>query len=140
MMPHLPLLAAILVFPLLAAGVFFWRRWRAMAALMMLAAGLCWGADLADRLGLITPSPKLTNVYDQNFVNQVVPLDNMDFHNCSFTNVTFQFDGGNFYFEQSRFIGRENIKLNDPKIINSIFLLKIIGALTPQFADSWHIS
>ena len=57
-------------------------------------------ADLTARLGL-SPSSDLALVFNQTYTNQMVEIDNKEFHNCTFENATLRYNGGPF--QNSRF-------------------------------------
>ncbi|MGH7805088.1 MAG: hypothetical protein ACREQJ_12125, partial [Candidatus Binatia bacterium] len=70
--------------------------------------------------------------------NEEVKLDGREFVGCTFSNVTFRWDGKPFLVRESKIAPNT---VNGFKTINRDFLtflslLKTLGALEPKFADS----
>jgi|HubBroStandDraft_6_1064221.scaffolds.fasta_scaffold690412_2 hypothetical protein len=109
-------------------------RFPAVPGVLIAMAVLIAILDVAARTGWLNPG--LQAVYDKTYTNQVVDIDGHDFNRCIFDNVTIRYNGGAYVFRQSRFNG---VRFETPNttIANSIGLLKTLGFLEPNFAESW---
>jgi hypothetical protein len=77
----------------------------------------------------------LTTVVNKTISNQVVPLDGYDYENCSFVNVTFEFNGGRFSFVNNSITG-VYYKTANPDIEKGWFLLGKLGLLKIPMYDN----
>lgn len=79
----------------------------------------------------------LEKIEDRKFANTVVAVDGKYFLNCTFSNVTFRYSGGAFYFVNAQLVGHRRFETQHVSIRNGVTLLKVIGLLNPEFAASW---
>jgi hypothetical protein len=69
-----------------------------------------------------------------NFVNEVVLLDKHRYIDCTFTNVTFQYNGTSMAeMEHVTLMGTAQIKTNNNTVFATTALLKAMGLLSPNF-------
>lgn len=99
--------------------------WLSYLPLIMFAfGGFFW---LLQRL-----SPRsLTPVYSKAFSKEAVNLDGHIFHHCTFTDVTFIFNGGNFHFDDCMVHEPFEFKTESGMVGNTIRLILILNQLAP---------
>jgi hypothetical protein len=76
---------------------------------------------------------KLEEVSFKTFRNETVPIDGKSFHNCTFINVTFEYDGrSTIAFSNNTMVGAIGVKSINPSIFGGWILVKGLG-LTRDF-------
>ena len=79
----------------------------------------------------------MKGVVGQIFVNQTVPLDGIDYIDCSFENCTFTWSGGPWAFHNPKHLGMQRLETKLKSAIDTVDLLKYLGFLGKDFAESW---
>jgi hypothetical protein len=89
-----------------ALAVATYKDWHRHPNLKKWGVGALWfvvlcayGIDVSDRLGVNIRRGGFIDVFDQTYTNSVVVIDRKEFHNCTFNNVTLQYSGESFLFE-----------------------------------------
>ena len=72
-----------------------------------------------------------------HFRNERVPIDNRLYMDCTFENVTFVWDGGEGSMDNVHFQGTKRLEILNPERAVTVDVLKLLGFLTPEFAESW---
>jgi hypothetical protein len=89
-------------------------------------------------LYLLLRRPKsLIEVFGQKFQSTTVALDGKNFHDCTFENVTFRWDGGNFGIIRGTIVGTRRIETFNRQVVSSIDLLQALNFLDPSFSADW---
>ena len=77
---------------------------------------------------------KLKSVRGRVYINEEVPLDGFDYRNCTFTNVTFVYQGtGVFNVSSNTISGTRLIKSGSAAVMSTVALLKGLGILRADF-------
>ena len=89
---------------------------------------------LSERLGML-PIRKQEQVFNKHFNNEPVVLDDHEFYNCVFENVTIKYAGGSYRIENPRFV--QPIKLQTTSVVafRTVALLRDLGALNPAIIN-----
>jgi hypothetical protein len=58
---------------------------------------------IAHQFGWLKSIPKMQQVFDTTFTHQQVVVDNHQFYNCTFDDVTFIYSGGDYLFDHVTF-------------------------------------
>ena len=79
--------------------------------------------------------PVFEDVVSRTFVNEIVDIDGKSYRNCTFRNVTFQFNGGEGQIMDCVFQGPpQHIRTENPAVMGTVAILKGLGFLDPNFA------
>jgi hypothetical protein len=91
-------------------------------------------ASLSERLGML-PIRKQEQVFNKHFNNEPVVLDDHEFYNCVFENVTIKYAGGSYRIENPKFV--QPIKLQTTSLVafRTVALLRDLGALNPAIIN-----
>jgi hypothetical protein len=77
--------------------------------------------DLLSRVGWLGSS-ELETIFNQTYINQTVTINNKDFYNCEFENVTIRFNGGPFKIDNSRFHGTIRLETTNREVDRTFVL------------------
>ncbi|HEY4969966.1 MAG TPA: hypothetical protein VII35_08680 [Steroidobacteraceae bacterium] len=114
----------------------FSPAWHFAPAVILTIAGLIW---IARAFGWIGKKQKpLEDIRNRNFQNEIVNLDGKYFHDCTFDNVIFRYQGRNFYFVGAKVTGHSRLETQNISVLGAVEILKLVGFLTPEFASSWN--
>lgn len=117
-LPYLPTNPYTLIVPAASVAYLLWVSWP-------------W---LKQRL-----AKKPTRVMSQTFHNCHVTLDGKTFHQCTFENVTFKWDGGFYFMFDCKINGTRNFETGNGSFVDLIDTLKRLdGFLDKDFAASWR--
>lgn len=84
------------------------------------------------------PVHKLKVVRDKSFVNATLPLDGYVYINCSFANVTFQYDGTDLTggWVDARKLDGIRIQTNEAHLMTLIALIQSSGLIPPDYCPA----
>lgn len=95
----------------------------------ILAIDICLRANLFPASWFI---PATEQVYRRTFKDEHVPLDNKQFVECVFENVTFHWAGGDFFIHKSRIIGHYRLIAENDLIGRIFYVLNQFKAIGPN--------
>lgn len=108
---------------------------------------ICWSVGLITyvllgfrrNLRQLLPTGKIIikDIYGQSYKNETVQLDNKNFFQCSFENVTFRWDGEYYRMTECSFNGESRFETHNTSFVNLTDLYKHLGFLNEEFAKSW---
>lgn len=80
----------------------------------------------------------LRQIIGKHFKNEVVPVDGYWFINCTFENVTFEYNGGSAKMDNPNPKGTFALKTTNGTVNGSVCLLKMLGQLGTDLASQWE--
>lgn len=93
---------------------------------LLAASVLVSAAALMERLGWL-PSEffghKPEAIYDRHYRNEAVTLDDKEFFNCTFENVTLVYNGGYSYMASGKLLGDTTFTSNNKVVSNTLSML-----------------
>jgi hypothetical protein len=84
-------------------------------------------ASLADHAGYFPH--KLEVIKDRHFSSEVVKLDNRQFFDCTFENVTFEYRGGEYLLAGAKLLGAQHVTLQNKESVRSLGLLQTLNMI-----------
>lgn len=125
--------------------IFSSPKWAFVPALLFVVATIIFlvRTFAPGQLDVANQNPKETKlelITGQNFKNETVLLDGKSYHNCTFDNVTFRWNGGPFSIFRGTVIGHRRIEVHDQKVVDTIDMLQSLELLEATFGADWkHI-
>jgi hypothetical protein len=108
-------------------------------ALMIASLILIFFLDFAVRKGWFVPSQRLLErIRNLAFKDEIVTIDGKYFENCTFHNVIFRYQGGQFHFVNATLTGTWRFETQALCALGTVAILKLLGGLDPAFAASWN--
>lgn len=87
-----------------------------------------------------TTGVPLQQLIGKHFENQEVRLDGKWFINCTFENVTIEYNGGPMRVDNPTRKGTFAFKTNSVPVSGSVEVLRMFGVLTPEFVEKWQLN
>lgn len=132
-MPKVPLWLGLLIMTWVAIG---YEHYRGHTAALSPVAASCPAPTAPYRFawkGDVAPTKIVRGKF---FANEKVPVDDTTFYDCTFTNVTFVYDGtAPFQMNDSSIVGTYAFESNNPSIQATGLLLSGIGMLKVPLRD-----
>jgi|ERR1700730_9799 len=128
--------------PVLASAI-----WSYLPLILLTVVGIIWLVRQFTHIGIRKKSTddfnKITQVFHKTFANQTVPLDNLEYVDCLFDNVTFMYEGkGIARMFACRFAQPTKIMLksNNNAVSQAILIMTALsGAMGGKMPDTLRI-
>ncbi len=105
------------------------RKW-IPSTILIVAVLVDAGAHYTQILGWFSPKGQF---YQRTFANQEVLLDDNDYVDCTFVNITFKYNGGNYFIHNAKIQGPGYRLVTDNKTVsNTMTLINDLHGLGPN--------
>ena len=84
------------------------------------------------------PKGRLEKIKGHAYKKEIVVLDGKFFHECTFEEVTFRYQGQPFNFVNCSVNGATRLETQNQAVFGTIAMLKFLQFLNQDFATSWN--